>query len=377
MKNIIIYFYAIFLLLFSIFSYAFVDPNLSYLKTLYSDFVFSNRLLTTIFYTSLIIVFFIFYSIFIFLGIKKRLSKKNIYVLLAISVVILFFSYPAMLSFDIFNYIATSKVLFSYHENPYIVMPVEFMGDPLLAFMHAANKIVLYGPFWILLTGIPYLLGFGNFIITLFSFKLFIIFSYLGTVFLVWKISKNTNSLILFALNPLIIIETLVSGHNDIVMIFLIISSYFLLMNKKTFLGILLFILSILIKYTTILLLPILLYILWKKIKRREVNWNNIFFCSSLLMLIAFLLSPIREEIYPWYAIWFLPFSFLVPEKKVLLYISFAFSFGLLFRYIPFIFFGTHAGLTPIIKSSVTFIPPCLIVFYFVAKRIWAKTFSQ
>lgn len=377
MKKFIIFLYCIFLLLFSIFSYTFVDPNLSYLKAVYSDFAFSNRALATIFYIFFVFLFFIFYGIFLWLGIKKRLSIREIFLLVFITSGILFFSYPAMLSYDIFNYVATSKVLLFYHENPYVVMPIELSGEPLLSFMHAANKIALYGPFWIVLAGIPYFLGFGNFIITLFSFKFFIILSYLGTVFLVWKISKNVISLILFALNPLIIIETLVSGHNDITMIFLIISSYFLLMNKKTFLGILLFILSILIKYTTILLLPILLYVLWKKIKRREVNWNNIFFCSSLLMLIAFLLSPVREEIYPWYAIWFLSFSFLVPNKKILLYISLAFSFGLLFRYVPFMLSGTHAGLTPIIKSAVTFLPPFLVLFYsIIKKKIWESLYQ-
>ena len=91
-------------------------------------------------------------------------------------------------------------------------------------------------------------------------------------------------------------------------------------------------------------------------------------------MLVAFFLSPLREEIYPWYAIWFLPFSFLVPNKKLLLYISIAFSFGLMFRYVPFIFSGTHAGITPTVKSIVTFVPSCLILFYFLIKKKLGKT---
>jgi len=191
MKKITFILYGIFLLLFSIFSYAFIDPNLFYLKDIYTGLAFSNRLLTTIFYISSIIIFFVFYGIFIYLGIKKKISLKEICVLLGITIVGLIFSYPAMLSYDIFNYIATSKVLFFYHENPYLIMPIEFIGDPLLAFTHAANKIALYGPFWILLTGAPYLFGFGNFVITLFSFKIFVAFFYLLTIFLIWKMSKK------------------------------------------------------------------------------------------------------------------------------------------------------------------------------------------
>lgn len=369
MKKFIIVLYSAFLSLFTIFSYAFVDPNLSYLKNFYSGFAFSNRLLTTIFYVSFVLIFFIFYGIFIYLSIKKKIHFKDVFMLLSITAIILFFSYPAMLSYDIFNYVATSKVLFFYHENPYIVMPIEFVGDPLLAFTHAANKIALYGPIWIFLTGIPYLLGFGNFIITLFSFKIFITVFYFLTVFLIWKISKNIIPAILFSFNPLVVMETLISGHNDSVMIFLALLSFFLLMQKKIFLGTLFFVLSIFIKYTTILLLPIFLFIVWKIIKKKEIHFKKIFFYSSLLMYIGFFLSPIREEIYPWYVIWFIPFAFLVPDKKILLYISTAFSFSLLLRYTPYILTGTYAGQTPFIKEIISFIPPVLVFAYYVLKK--------
>lgn len=376
MKKLTIILYCIFLLIFSVFSYVFIDPNLYYLKDFYTGFVFSNRFLTAIFYIFSVIIFFVFYGIFIWLTIKKRLKINEILLLVGANTGVLFFSYPAMLSFDVFNYIATSKILFFYHENPYIVMPIEFAGDPLLDFTHAANKIALYGPVWILLTGIPYFVGFGSFLANLFAIKFFVAMFYLATTFLIWKISKNLISLILFAFNPLIIIETLVSSHNDVVMMFLMLLSFYVCIKKKIFFAIFLFTFSILIKYATLLLLPIFLYTLWKNIKKEEIDWNNIFYYSSLVMLLGFFLSPIREEIYPWYAIWFLPFSFLVSNKRVLLYLSLAFSFGLLFRYVPFMVSGTHAGMTPLIKQIVTFTPPILVSFYIILrKKLWQRYF--
>lgn len=377
MKKFIFFLYSVFLFLFTIFSYVFVDPNLSYFKNVYSNFAFSNRLLTTIFYGTSIVIFFVFYGFFIWLGDKKKLRLKEVFVLVMVTVGILFFSYPAMLSYDIFNYIATSKTLFFYHENPYVVMPIEFIGDPLLFFTHAANKIALYGPLWILLTGVPYFLGVGNFIITLFAFKLFVTIFYLAMIFIVWRISKNILSIILFGLNPLIIIETIVSGHNDIVMLFLVLLCFFLLVKKKILPAILFFVLSIFIKYTTILLIPVFLFIVWKTIRKKEFSLMKIFYYSSLLMYIAFLLSPIREEIYPWYAIWFLPFVFLIPERKILLAVSMAFSFDLMFRYVPFMFSGTYSGLTPIIKTSVTFIPVGLILFYLTLRKLYERFFFR
>lgn len=374
MKKIVVLLYLIFLFSFSVFSYVFVDPNLTYLKSVYSGFAFSNRSLATIFYSLSIVVFFIFYGIFIYLGAKKKLNLKEIFMILGTTTVILFFSYPAMLSYDIFNYIATSKVLFFYQENPYVVMPIEFTGDPLLGFTHAANKLALYGPFWIILTGIPYLLGFGNFIVTLFNFKLFIIVFYFLTSIMIQKISRNILPLILFSLNPLVVVETIVSGHNDIVMMFLVLFSFHLLLKKKMLLGTIFFALSVLIKYATIFLLPVFFFMIWRIVKKKEIDLENIFYYSSLLMYVIFFLSPIREEIYPWYAIWFLIFSSLVSSRKVLLYISIVFSFALLFRYVPFMFSGTHAGLTPLIKSIITFLPPLFVGLYLILKKkIWGR----
>lgn len=378
MKKIIYFSYIAFLIIFAIFSYIFVDPNLFYLGDVYSGFAFSSRFLSTVFYILFVIIFFVFYGAFIYLGVKKKIKTKDVFMLLGATVIILLFSYPTMLSHDIFNYLATSRVLFFYHENPYVIMPIEFTGEPLLAFTHAANKLALYGPLWICLTGVPHLLGFGNFIVTLLNFKIFVSIFYLFAIFLVWKISKSKINLILFAFNPLVVTETLVSGHNDIVMISLVLFSFFLLARKKMFLGILFFILSVSIKYATILLIPILFYIFFKLIKNNVIDWAKVYFYSSLLMIFAFLLSPIREEIYPWYAIWFLSFSFLLPSRKTLVYISIAFSFGLLFRYVPFMFSGTHAGLTPLIKTTVTFLPAFLVGLYLVAKnKIWEKISFQ
>lgn len=378
MKSVFIFLYVFFLLCFLIFSYLFIDPNLSYLQNIYSGFTFSHRQLTTVLYVSLILVLFVFYFLFLRLDKNGLFSFKDFRLYLILTILLLFFSYPATLSFDIFNYITTSKVLFFYRENPYIIMPIEFTKDPLLLFMHAANKTALYGPVWILLTGVPYLLGFGNFILTLFSFKLFISLFYIGTIFIIWKISKNFTTLLLFALNPLIIIETLISGHNDIVMVFFAFSSFYLLMKRKIFWAIIFIILSILIKYATLFLLPVFIYIIVKTVKKAAIKWENVFSYSAILMIIAFLLSPIREEIYPWYAIWFLPFAFLIPKNKILLYLSVSFSFGLLLRYVPFMYLGTYFGLTPLIKTLVTFVPPIAALLYFsIRKKLWQKNFFQ
>ena len=365
-NKLLVILYSLLLMFTTVFSYLFVDPNLIYLKKIFTDYAYVHRNIVTIVYISIILLLYVFYMVFYHRLKNKMLSARSVIRLIILTIIILVFSYPAMVSFDIFNYIATAKILFHYHENPYLLMPIEFRGDPLLLFMHAANKVALYGFIWIFLTGIPFALGFNNFLITLFNFKLLVIIFYCGTLFVILKLSKSIIPVYLFGLNPLVIFETFVSSHNDIVMVFLILASFLCLRRKVISFAAVLFFLSIFIKYASIVLIPIFFYVVLKTIRNKTIHWEKIFFYSALLMMFVFLfISPVREEIYPWYALWFLGFISLIPNYKLLLYISLFLSFGLLFRYVPFMLLGTYFGPTPIIKIVVTFTPPIISALYF------------
>lgn len=365
MKKFIFILYFLFLLLFSIFSYAFTDANLQYLKFIYTGFFSNERLLATIIYILFISIFFIFYISFFILFKNNKLDLKGIKILIGLTIGALFLSYPAMLAYDIFNYLITAKVLFFYHENPYIIMPMEFIDEPFLAFTRAANKIALYGPSWELFSGIPYAFGFGNFITTVLSFKLFMVLFYIGVTLLIFKISKSIFSVLFFALNPLVVIETLVSSHNDIIMMFFALLSFWFIIKKKFLPSVFFLLISILIKYATIFLLPVFVYIFLEKyVRKKEINFEKVFYLSIFLMMIIFFLAPLREEIYPWYAIWFLTFVALTPKIKFILYANIIFSFSLLLGYTPYMFRGTYQNPTLVLKTIITFTPPILFGIY-------------
>lgn len=371
MKKNLFFAYSIFLFCFTLISYAFVDGNIPYLRVLYSGFHTQNREVTAFVYAILLVTFFIFYFLFIRLYIKKKLFLRDVIVLIGMTVVILLFSYPAILSSDIFNYIVTAKVLFYYHENPYVIMPIEFIGEPYVVFTRAANKIALYGSAWLFISLFPYFLGFGNFIATLFGFKLIASFFYVGTGIVMYKLTKNVFQMLLFILNPLVIIEILISGHNDIVMVFFVLLSYYLLQKKRFFWAIIAFLFSIGIKYVSIVLLPIFVYILVRTIQKEKINWHKIFSLSGWAMIGVFLLSPVREEFYPWYVVWFLSFAVLIPKKNLLLLVSQVLTFTTLLRYIPVLYTGMYGGIVPIAKEIVTFVPLLIIIcFVFFRKGI-------
>lgn len=371
MQRIIIL-YIIFLLIFTSFSYLFVDFNLIYLKDFYTGFYTEHRNWTSFFYILLLFFQFVFYLIFL-----KNIKKVsiNLKFIIFVTSLILFFSYPAMLSYDIFNYVLTSKVLFGYHENPYILTPIELTGEPWIEFTRATNKVALYGPAWTFISGIPFVLGFGNFLLTLFGFKLISLLSYIGASFLIFKITKNTFSTVLFALNPLVVTESLISGHNDIFMMLFALLSFSLLSSGKKLRSILSLIISILVKYATIFLVPVYLYSFWQKIKNRSENLNLTYLVATISMLIIFSLSAFREEIYPWYGIWFLAFASTIPHKRSLLYLSMGLSVGLMLSYLPFMVSGTYFGSTPYIKYALIIIPTLFALFLGLKRRVWLKNF--
>lgn len=341
--------YIVSLVFITLFSFGFVDANFPYKLFPYIfDFVHSNRLYATQIYVVLMLVFFLFYV---------WVLKKPVHVwkLIFVTMGILFFSFPAF-SYDIFNYIASAKVAYFYKENPYLVMPIEILSEPMLSFLHAANKVSLYGPVWILLTYLPHTLGLNNLLATLYAFKLLVAIFYLGLCYLIWRLSgKNTRSLAFFALNPLVVIESLMSGHNDVVMMFLALYAFFIGKHRR-WLGLGILSLSIFIKGATIFLLPV--YLL-----KKSWNW------SATAMFIVFLLSPLREELYPWYFIWPLTFISLLPKNHVLHYVSYGFSFGLPLRFAPFVYFGDWGGLVPLVKKIVSFLPPGLSLLLYESKK--------
>jgi len=334
------------LFLFSIFTYSFVDVNLVYFKPLYSGLYLTWRGVLAVIFAAFISVLFLCYF-FIYKNVSLYEKKlKKIIILIALTTL---FSYPAALSFDIFNYITTAKVAFYYHENPYVVYPNEFVNEPYLAFTRATNKLALYAPLWIILSGVPFSLGFGNFILTLLSFKVFILLFYLATVYLISRMDRV--AAIVFALNPLVIIETLVSSHNDIVMVFFALLGLSLIKSNKG-LALSSLVASILIKFATIFVIPIFVISQFNKITQSKV-----YFLAALSMFVIFLLSPIREELYSWYAIWFIVFTCFLHKNKYLQNIVIFLSFGLMLRYIPYIATGDYFGSTPIIRIVLTIIP--------------------
>jgi len=362
--------------LFGILSYGFIDPQLSLpfpsytgqIEAMLRHAVYRQSPGVALLFAGLMIIWYAAYASVLRDKATEKIRKIPRWIFLLFSIAI--FSFPA-LSYDIFNYIATAKVTYQYKENPYVVMPIEIPNEPMLSFTRAANKLALYGPVWIALTGIPHALGNSHIFLAIFSFKLFAGISYAVICWLIYKKTKRWDQVLFFAANPLVVMELLVNGHNDGTMMALALSA--LLVAEKPGVpakigSVLLLIASILIKGATVVLLPLLFIPKFSAEKKyRLAFW---------LMVGVFLVSPLREEMYPWYAVWFISIAACIPRTTngLMHGVVFWLSLGLMARYIPWIATREYGGITPIARVVLTAIP---LIIYGISMIFGSRIFPK
>lgn len=326
--------YLVLLFILTVFSYGYIDPHLS---SALPFVAYYHRPVWTIIFLFLLVSLFALYLYFL-----KHHPKTWIIVAAA---GILVFSYPA-LTYDLFNYVTTAKVLYTHHENPYIVMPIEIPNEPNLAFTRAANKVALYGPVWLAITAIPHYLGGGNIWATLFAFKLMNALVYLGFAYFIYKTTKQMTNVVFFALNPLVLIEVIMNGHNDIYMMVLALAG-----------GSVGLIASWFIKGAT---LPLIL------VRKKSLVWSY-----WILAAVFFVIAPIREELYPWYAVWLVTTASLLSFEKhrFIVWFTIVLTFALELRNLPYLWMAYYEGPGPALRIVLTAVP--LIVFF--GWYIWKK----
>jgi len=369
MKKFLIasYFLVIFILF--LYSYTQVDLSLTFsridfLRDLVKSFQYIgyfNRPLSTFIFIFIMVFLVNFYLIFILYAITKKINVKTFWKIIIATTIILTFSYNAF-SHDIFNYIFDAKIITHYQQNPYEHKALDFPSDPMLSFMHWTHRVYPYGPFWLVLTAPLSYLGANLFIPTFFFFKLLMSASLLGSIYFIKKIMDKINpkssllSMVVFGLNPLILVESLVSSHLDIVMVFFALWSFYLLIRRKYLLAIFLLILSIGIKFVTAALIPVFILILIMQIKDKKINWDLILLISTILLIIPIIYISHINNFQPWYLIDIIFIAALISLRYYILIPITVISFFSLFNYAPYLYLGNWDPPVPelILSTNLT-----------------------
>ena len=164
---------------------------------------------------------------------------------------------------------------------------------------------------------------------------------------------KEVLALTLFALNPLVIIESIVSGHNDIAMMFLVMLSILFLVQKKYVLAFVLLFLSIGVKFATGLLLPLFIVIYLFQKRQVAIQWPMIFLTFIVTMILALFAATLRSTFQPWYLMYLLPIAALIPDEKYIIFPIFIISIMGLLNYIPYLYVGNWDSPIPTVLLTL------------------------
>lgn len=368
MTKLRLFFSSYILVVIALFFYSFTQVDLSLtlstssvFQTLQKQFQyigFFQRPLSTLIFLIIAVLLFLFYLSFLYLSKKDKLKIITLRNLIFITFLILVFSYNAF-SYDLFNYIFDAKILTHYSQNPYFYKPTDFIGDPMLNFMRWTHRFYPYGPSWLVLTVPLSFIGANFFLPTFFLFKLLIGTAYLGSVYLIYRISEilfpkyKIFNTVFFAFNPLVLIEGLVSAHNDFPLIFFgLLAIYFYLKKLKIY-SFLSLIFSIGVKYSTAVLLPAFILVMYFEKIKKNIPWGKIITLSIILSLFAVLFASFRTTFQPWYLILPLALGSLVSRKYYIFIPSVIASLFSILIYIIYVYMTDYAKDYPQIIANI------------------------
>jgi hypothetical protein len=211
---------------------------------------------------------------------------------------------PGMLSHDAFVYAGYGRVLTIHGANPYFVPLTNFPHDPLIPLDDWSGSSAAYGPLWLLICALCSLFGGSDPLRYVLIYRALGLAAHLLNVLLVTAIlrkrecSPRTVALgtLLYAWNPLVLLESSQGGHNDTFMVTLILLGMLFCTQAERreirrfadlrdfLLAIVAFTLAILVKFTAGPLLVLLL--LWiarqtlyatekSALKMRRLEWRR------------------------------------------------------------------------------------------------------
>ncbi|GCE46471.1 dolichyl-phosphate-mannose-protein mannosyltransferase [Thermosporothrix hazakensis] len=141
---------------------------------------------------------------------------------------------PAMISHDIFAYAGNGRQIVTYHESPYFAL-MGHHADPINRYHDWRYATSAYGPFWQYISAAIALYAGPHALIHLYSYRVLLALTHLVNSYLILRILRRQGctertvmlGVLLYAWNPLTLLESAHSAHNDIMMItFLLLGAF-------------------------------------------------------------------------------------------------------------------------------------------------------
>jgi alpha-1,6-mannosyltransferase len=230
-------------------------------------------------------------------------QDKGLFSILALTVLIcaLLIVIPPLVSKDTFSNIFYGKIAARYHDNPYLITPQRFSGDQLMAYtsLNWKNTAIVYGPLHTYFSMLLNLLAGQSITSNIMVFKGAMAFFHLANIILIWLIlgsiapRRQRWGTLIYAWNPISLVIGVGGGHNDLMMMTLILMGLLFLLKEKRWPGYIFLVLSVFIKYISIvLLMALVIYFLYEKDSWRERLHDLALYAAIFLLIGAILFLP-------------------------------------------------------------------------------------
>ncbi len=280
---------------------------------------------------SLLILFVLYFYTYYKTNWIKVDVRKIIFISIAFHVTFLLVTF--LTSDDIYSYISAGRLITHWGKNPYLTTYDSVPFDEFYKVIKTvwSSQTTLYGP--LLISSTINLIGLNNLPFTAFLFKFVLSGANVVNVFLIYKISKNKKATFLYSLNPLVIFELAGNGHTESLLILSLLISIFLI-SRRQVVSFAAFTSSVLIKYSTLIVLPLYLIYLKKK------DWKTLIIatmCGFLIVVIGY--SPFWNKHIFDYLIAYYNGRYISPSSGIFIGQALLGSYALSFRINTLLFF--------------------------------------
>ena len=261
-----IFIYLIYIIAFPLIPYIYFDGNILDIEMILRK---NARWFIWVYMLGLLLLFYAFYKI---TKTVHEFSKQNPNqvnslrkIILSIGItssILLLWLYP-ITALDVAVYVINARNWVLYGGNPLITPPENFPND---AYIHLtgeyASKTSPYGPVWEIIGSIPIRLGFTDIASGVIAMKIISLLAYIFMAWLIgWKSQQKNVSqataLSFFALNPLVLLEAIGNGHNEMMMIAFVTLGLILYQKSQWLWAAVAFTFACLIKLPALILMPL------------------------------------------------------------------------------------------------------------------------
>ncbi|MCX8491392.1 MAG: glycosyltransferase 87 family protein, partial [Cyclobacteriaceae bacterium] len=260
--------------------------------------------------TSLLAYFGFLFSIYLWVVRSESKTEIHFWILAAILFRLCFLFATPHLSNDFYRFIWDGRLMAA-GVHPFAELPryyienkstIPGIDQSLFNKLNSPEYFTIYPPvnqfvFWMTTK-----LSFGSILSSVVIIRVFIIVSEIGTIWLIKKILDHyqmpAQNRLLYALNPLVIVELTGNLHFEALLIFFVLLSYWLLINRNLVSSALSFSLAICTKLIPVVFLPLMIVRLgWKKSFIYYLAVGVFTFLFFLPLLNAEIISGFNESI--------------------------------------------------------------------------------